>query len=572
MNYIADQVARWASTAECPPIAADLVPGTTLAERIALAALGGVVREVVSSVPDDWPEALHQWIKDAPPAPLELIESIRTSPNSGSEALVALAYERIVAGRNRRRLGTFFTPASVVDLMLDRAEAVLPAPSQVVDPGAGVGAFSLAARRRWPEASVVAIDINVVTLGLLATQAVLEEVSDGLTLVHADYLVWLENMSQPDNPVLFLGNPPYTRHQDIDRKSKTSAMSAAAGLVDSGLAGLAAYFLAASLSTMRPQDALCFVLPGSWTEATYGRRLREWLWTQSRRSVELLAFPTKIDVFPGTRVTTVVLIVGPAEDDGAPLTIESLELCEEQIETRQSARHPRSGAAPNTFGPLLWPRDVPQAETVPLSEIADVHRGVATGANHFFFLTDQDRLGIPPELITRGVRRLRHVSGDLLDTEEHDRIGKAGHPRWLLTMRGPEDTDSPAIQQLLAEGVDSGYHDRYLTRSRDHWYAVETIQAPHIVVSLMSKDRFRAVLNTCSAIPSNSMYGIYLKDPASSQGLCKWLNSDAGQSALKAKARHYSGGLLKLEPRDYLEIEVPREFLREEAHRSSPPI
>lgn len=78
----------------------------------------------------------------------------------------------------------------------------------------------------------------------------------------------------------------------------------------------------------------------------------------------------------------------------------------------------------------------------------------------------------------------------------------------------------------------------------------------------MSKDGFRAVANPVGAIPSNSMYGIHLDDPPLAARLCQWLNSPAGQAAIRARARHYSDGLLKLEPRDYRDVQIPATLFR----------
>lgn len=560
MSDLVEDVCAWASGATCKPMGADLVPGTTGTERSTLAALGGLVRGVVARIPSEWPEALQHWAETGPRAPSELVASVRSG--LADEDVFALTYERIVSGQNRRRLGTFFTPPSVVDLMLDRAAGVLPAPTVVIDPGAGVGAFSIAACQRWSAATVAAVDVNIVTLGLLAARSTIDGTANRLKLIHADYLTWLGDgdHGRRRGPTLLLGNPPYTRHQELDAKSKAAAMEAAGGLVDSGLAGLAAYFLGASLRSLREQDALCFVLPGSWTESRYGRPLREWLWAQARRAVAVLAFPTAVDVFPGTQVTALVLVVGPAGEQPTPIVVEHVTVDRGHLESGRTGEHTRTGAVPASFGRLLWPRHSRLAGTVALSEIGHVRRGVATGANHFFFLRDDDLNGLPPRVVVPGLRRLRHVVGDTLDEDEHARIGLAGHPRWLLSLRGPRDVRSKATQRRLSDGVEAGYHDRYLTREREYWYAVEHVDSPDIFVSLMAKDGFRAVVNAIRAVPSNSMYGIYLHDPGLAPRLCTWLNSDAGQRALRAHGRHYSNGLLKLEPRDYLRVRVPAQL------------
>lgn len=559
MVDVVEDVCAWCTSASASALAADLVPGADADERRSLAALGGVISSLVGPAPASWPEAVHHWLGRGPRPPAQLVARLRKA--GGTEDRLASIYENLVSGPNRRALGTFFTPRPVVELMLHRAQSLLPAPAVVVDPGAGVGAFTIPARTRWPTAEVVAVDVNAVTLGLLAASAALEGRIERLRLVHADFLQWVTHTaaaSSDEGSRLLLGNPPYTRHQEMDAKAKAAAMEAAAGLVDSGLAGLAAYFLGASLCSLRPQDALCFVLPGSWTETRYGRPLREWIWTSRSRHVELLAFPPSVEVFPGTRVTAVVLVVGPETSAPKNLVVEQVTTVGNRLETTNERQHNRQGPGPASFSSLLWPRTPSGSrQTVELAKLGRVRRGVATGANHFFFLDDDDASSVPDRLLRPGVRRLRHVEGDVLGVREHNRIGGAGHPRWLLSLTGPADVRSKAVSTLIEAGVEAGYNDRYLTRDRKDWFVVEHVEAPDLLVALMSKGRFRAVRNVVGAVPSNSMYGIYLNDRSTARELCEWLNSDEGQAAIRACARHYSNGLLKLEPHDYLRVAVP---------------
>jgi adenine-specific DNA-methyltransferase len=100
-------------------------------------------------------------------------------------------------------------------------------------------------------------------------------------------------------------------------------------------------------------------------------------------------------------------------------------------------------------------------------------------------------------------------------------------------------------------------HLRYLTSNRDPWYRVEKVEPPDIIVGAMSKGSLRAVTNVIGAIPSNSMYGIYLKEPWLREPLTEWLNSKSGQTLMRGKARHYGSGLLKIEPRDLLTLPIP---------------
>ncbi|MCW5954578.1 MAG: 50S ribosomal protein L11 methyltransferase, partial [Propionibacteriaceae bacterium] len=49
--------------------------------------------------------------------------------------------------------------------MVKSCQGAVISPSTIVDVGAGVGIFSIAASVAWPDASVIAVDVNPVTLG-----------------------------------------------------------------------------------------------------------------------------------------------------------------------------------------------------------------------------------------------------------------------------------------------------------------------------------------------------------------------------------------------------------------------
>lgn len=74
----------------------------------------------------------------------------------------------------------------------------------------------------------------------------------------------------------------------------------------------------------------------------------------------------------------------------------------------------------------------------------------------------------------------------------------------------------------------------------------------------MSKSRMRAVRNEAAAIHSNAIYGLYLDgEQQIAAPLTAWLNSGDGQLALRAQARTYGAGLVKLEPSDLGAVLVP---------------
>ena len=575
------QILKWASAEAVPSLGPEAAPSTTERERELLAALGGlasIVSKRAGSTRSTVPAEVSDWWDAAPCPPDDLADKACRALHSGRDLFGDL-YTAVVSMSSRRRLGTVFTPPPVIEHMLARCEESGVVPATVVDPGAGVGAFTLDAATKW-QVPVVAVDLNVVTLGLLAARCHLagHETSGGVNqngtaqgeprgihLVRRDFLAWLpDGLSRTAGPTLVIGNPPYTRHQGMDLKSKVAAREAAGPLVSSGLAGMAAYFLAATLRHLRPSDALCMILPGSWMHARYGREIREYLWRLNHRSIRLDIFPHDVDIFPRAKVDAVVLYVGPEAREPGCLTVAEASFGARSVTTARPEHIDRQLEQPRTFprSPRDWGcRDKHAAE---LGESFAVHRGVATGRNAFFLLTDEEvaEHRLPASVLTPVLSSLRGVDSETLDEAAFERLGSQGMKRWLLLVK-PSDVEIPEVCAYVSHGARRGASDGVLANQRPHWFALQDLPEAPLLLLPMTKHVFRVVRNIKGVKHTNSLYGLYPhSDGVDVDEAARWLRNASGQQALRRVARRYGAGMLKLEPRAVGSTQVPQSFGR----------
>jgi hypothetical protein len=419
----------------------------------------------------------------------------------------------------------------------------------------------MAAAGRWQRAVIAAVDINVATLGLLAARV--GDLGPRIRLVHSDFLEWaVTGSAELPGPRLWAGNPPYTRHQSMSAGAKETARQRGGELVTSGLAGLSAYFLAATVNAIADGDVICYLLPGSWLDTRYGGPLRRLILNMANREIGLVGFPNERGLFAGTQVTAMALIVGPMSDRPATLWTANAELAQGRVHESDRTVRGRQADPLEGFGRWLWRRPSPAAITssIPLSSVARIRRGVATGSNRFFLLTDEEAAPIPKELLRPALRSLREVQGTVLDKASHDRLGASGGRRWLLQLPPGIDLDGDdSLRQWRARATEAGVPQTYLASHRVPWFTVEWSDPPAIFVSPMGKTRMKIVRNDIGAVPSNAIYGIYVDSgqPELTQSLCDWLASPEGQAALLARARAYGSGLFKLEPGDLAAVAIP---------------
>jgi hypothetical protein len=128
-----------------------------------------------------------------------------------------------------------------------------------------------------------------------------------------------------------------------------------------------------------------------------------------------------------------------------------------------------------------------------------------------------------------------------------------------------DDGEHPVLQPILAMAVRDGVPNKHLCKVRGTWYVLESMSVPDILISPMSKAHFRVVTNIVGAIPTNTLYGIRLRNRASfrkkAEAIASWLRTESGQDALKSVARSHGDGLLKLEPNALKLMRVPKDLI-----------
>lgn len=570
------RVLKWVGATEgSDRLPGAVVPGANVAERTQLALLGDVTRavfetpafssdlDVVTGVPE-----VKTWLSGDVDAPEQIADALARI--SGQSELVASLYSSTVAASRRRRLGTFFTPDAQVERMLDSCVEAGVDPTTVIDVGAGVGIFSVAAAERWPEASVDAVDINPVTLGLLGLRAsaagllTAPRAGAGVVLRYGDYIDYLDSeyVGTPA-PRLILGNPPYTRSQLLPQDERSRLIDAAGGLCGAR-ASLSALMTAASLLSLKESDALCLLLPAQWLEADYARGLRNEIWGLTRRPVRLELFTTKL--FKEAQVDAVSLFVGPERDRPQNFVTTVFEGAAERSFDRREADQPATWRAmfpSDTVRPSV--RATSAEPTVPLSLLAKVTRGAATGANRFFVLTDKQvqHHKLPSQVLRPLVRRSRdHINDEVAArmTESND------SGRWWLFVAGEGASAIPEVAAYISLGASEGHPDAYLCRKRKRWFDLSGEARVHdVVVGPSMKDgRIRFLQNTAGAYITNNLYGLDwhagVPDDCA-RAVLDWLRSDDGQAAMLERAHSHGVGLLKLEPRALQTLPVPRDLM-----------
>lgn len=551
-----DAVVAWTGEVRARAVSKRWVPGGTLEERRRLAAVGGLAQALLDTQGGNLsplPPGVLEWL-GSPPPPAGVVERVASvlKHGNGPEFLARL-YEALIEPANRRVLGTFFTPPTTVEWMLDEWDRSETQPASIVDVGAGVGVYTTAARSRWSSADIWAVDTNPVTLGLLAVLFATSSRSAAVHLVLDDYLKWRPS-GMTSSPCLTLGNPPYTRLQLLDKRLRQTLVRTVPHC--GSRAGLSTWILADAFSRLGPRDGLLFLLPTNWLEASYSEGLRRALWQAARRRVELTLL--RAQLFGDARVDAVSLLVSPEKDAPQPFTLRRDR--DDTVVTHES----RTGSPPSVAigsyrraSPILRH----SGSRSPLSTFAVVRRGAATGANFYFLLSDDgvNTWKLPGRVLRPVARRLRDFPGEAVTSDAIAALGPSAL-RWLLLVPAAQHR-STAVKRYIQHGEQLGLDTRHLCRQRTPWYSLDRdVRVPDVIVGAMSTGPFRFLENPAGATITNNLFGLNWRESVERdqrRRVLAWLRRDEGQQALRSIARVQAGGLRKLEPGALSRIHVP---------------
>jgi adenine-specific DNA-methyltransferase len=195
---------------------------------------------------------------------------------------------------------------------------------------------------------------------------------------------------------------------------------------------------------------------------------------------------------------------------------------------------------------------------IPLSTIATVDRGIATGCNAFFVLSKEDlkRFSIPESCVKPVIAKASHATHYDFTYEDWIALANSNENVYLLyCFKYPPPEE---LKRYLEYGMKMNVHKRYIPSHRKVWYWVDKRKPAPILALVFSRDRMRFIYNKAGVLNLTPFHCIYpfFKDELKLKALLAYLNSNICQRIATIRGRIYGTGLRKLEPRDLEELLV----------------
>jgi adenine-specific DNA-methyltransferase len=546
------------------------------------------------------------------------IDRLVTTLESKQSDIIGKLYTTLVPQDARRPLGQFWTPMPIAELMTQWA--IQSSSDRVLDPAFGSGIFLLTVARRLgqlgvsPDAGfqqIAGVELSPLVWLMGLTNVLLRYPTAQPRLQRGDFVIperaptavlkesgapyrlgYLESVGQqlslpgmevrapcafPDRFDAIVCNPPYTRHHHLPEGYKstwTALMKQEYGIRLSRFSSLFAYFLVQATRMLAPTGRMAFITPTVAFEASYSRQVKEFIRRQLRLCA-IITFDESLSVFEGVDTAAcITLMQGPgieqqAGDQIAHVQISKWPGAETVLQIIEQGRvvSDEWGLSRNIKLEDLGPRQkwtvvgrrnhrTGNDAFVPLSDVARIMRGIATGANKFFVLSD-DEVGawkLNEAYLRPVLTKTREAPGYVFNQTDFERLGNEGKKRWLLYLNGPV-TDGTPEAHYVHYGETLGLHQRSLVQTRSLWYTMEQRDPAPIYFTYLSRKKSRFIYNQAGVLALNVFLCIYPQAPISRdetmlKALLAVLNSLIAKDSLRLVGRSYGGDTIKIEPRE----------------------
>jgi len=469
-----------------------------------------------------------------------------------------------------REKGQFWTPAWVAEAMV---RYVIAGGSQsLFDPAVGEGAFFRAAKAVGDELGRdfalfgTEIDPDVLHRAMLSGLSA----EDFRGVQSSDFLHHAPSTPYP----AIVGNPPYIRHHRVSSAVKAELKAFASGLIGTSLdgrAGIHIYFLLRALQLLAPDGRLAFIMPADTCEGVFAPTL--WRWITSRYRLEaVVTFAPNASPFPNVDTNAVVFMIRNAQPTRKILWARCTEAGTDALKqwVASDFNEPPSDAV------SAFSRDLTEALATGLSrppvneehtgrilgDFARVVRGIATGANDFFFLTraQAEEQQIPSEFLVPAIGQTRDVHDEEITLTTIAALDHAGRPTRLFSPDGrPIERFPQSIRDYLRRGEAMGLNRRPLIATRNPWYKMESRTVPPFLFAYLGRRNARFIRNVAGVVPLTGFLCVYPHqcDPDSLRALWAVLQHPETVANLARVGKSYGSGAIKVEPRALERLPLP---------------
>ena len=445
--------------------------------------------------------------------------------------------------KEKNLLGQFYTPRPIAEFMINWVLGEKG--NDILDPAAGLGVFLLAGKKRRPNLRITAFEIDKQTCKNLS-----ENCHFDFNLKNQDYL----DSVLDEKFGAIICNPPYNKFQQIPkRKYYNKLFKENYGISLSGYSNLCVYFLIKSVNELKANGRCCYILPYEFLNTGYGETVKKYL-LDLKIIKHIIKFDSRIKLFKDAITTSCILCL--EKNDNGYIDFINVYDLDEMKDFPKNSKRLAIGEIDFKEKWLNYFNSEKRAyvcnNLVCLSSIVKVKRGIATGNNDFFVLSEEK---IKAHNLSRSacvpcVTKSQNLDCCILTEEVFRRLAEKNKKMFLFD--GTKAL-SKGDFDYIAYGESRGCDKAYLTSHRKPWYSLEKKDSAPILISVFNRGKLKIIRNEAKAKNLTAFHGLYFNGNVSEDYInifyC-YLITPAAREILKRHKREYGEGLDKFEPND----------------------
>ena len=357
-----------------------------------------------------------------------------------------------------------------------------------------------------------------------------------------------------------IANPPYVRFQKIPQAYKRSLKPIYSASTE-GKSDLYCYFYARALQLLADGGMHVFVCSNSWLDVGYGARLQNHLINSSHI---MTIYESAVErQFSTADINTIVSLLrkGTTEGDTRFVSLQDeidraladKSLQREVVQSR--AELIEAGTRNGEFKGDKWGGKFLRAPSIyhhiltnygdrliRLGNVAQVKRGIISGANPFFFMTYDavEDWGIENEFVESLVRTPQDWMGVAVNVE------KLPYKAFVCHQPETQLRGTNALE-YIKWGESEGFHLKSAPAARKLWYDLGNRQKTRTGINIFVSSHARTILTSQPILFSDNFQTI-MATKVDSEPLCLSLNSTFSQLAINVEGRvNFGQGVLEIQ-------------------------
>ncbi|MGB4811325.1 MAG: N-6 DNA methylase [Methylophilaceae bacterium] len=465
----------------------------------------------------------------------------------------------------KRATGSYYTPTSISEFIVKRVlNKHQGIQLKILEPSAGDGVFIRSVFKsdlfEHKISKVTAIELSPRECGKI------RELNNSkvLTVLCEDFLKYQSQFKKEQFDIVF-GNPPYIKKNLLTPDQIASCQKIHAGfseLSKSAVKNIWSAFLVRSISLLKRDGILSFVLPAELLQVNFTAELRKLLTDEFQR-VEIFTFNELLFKECKGQDTLVLIAEKNSETPGLFFhnVVDVVELDKDEFSfISKNSSETSKWTTHCLTQPEIELLDSLKSNLKTVDQFCKSKAGIVTGANNYFILNQQDVNLYALQKYSKPIIQKGAVvtSPIKFDQQNFNQLVRNQSPCFLIDLNHAKINSKSKINNYLLLGKSKQIDKRYKTQLRDNWYEVPNIAtAGQGLFFKRCHDVPKFIINEANVLATDSAYLVNPKENIDINSLVLSFYNSLTLIFAEINGRFYGGGVLELTPNEFKKLPLP---------------